>query len=301
MPVKEQGFSLLEVLIAMAISSVLLLGAARFLPALQRESLTNTRKLALEDEIWLRVFTVAKHLQRAGYCHGSCTGEGLEIVGQGDCVIVQWDANSNGIWDREPVKESDQIGFRLKEHVLETLRGATSCEGKGWDKVTNPDAIIIDTFQVVRQDVSGFSPVLTVNMHAASKADPQTVVALVLMLLILGSLLLQGMSQQDRSFASRVSMESQSLRRQAIVQSALEWGKMHSWQTQPAVQCLLYAATGARVCLRLLADNEALLIAGYEGVSLWRTGEVIDGNIVFSPRDWSDFCPLKERALCQLP
>ncbi|ABE08675.1 hypothetical protein EC958_5048 [Escherichia coli O25b:H4-ST131] len=176
MPVKEQGFSLLEVLIAMAISSVLLLGAARFLPALQRESLTNTRKLALEDEIWLRVFTVAKHLQRAGYCHGSCTGEGLEIVGQGDCVIVQWDANSNGIWDREPVKESDQIGFRLKEHVLETLRGATSCEGKGWDKVTNPDAIIIDTFQVVRQDVSGFSPVLTVNMHAASKADPQTVV-----------------------------------------------------------------------------------------------------------------------------
>lgn len=107
--------------------------------------------------------------------------------------------------------------------------------------------------------------------------------ALVLMLLILGSLLLQGMSQQDRSFASRVSMESQSLRRQAIV------------------QCLLYAATGARVCLRLLADNEALLIAGYEGVSLWRTGEVIDGNIVFSPRGWSDFCPLKERALCQLP
>ena len=160
MPVKEQGFSLLEVLIAMAISSVLLLGAARFLPALQRESLTSTRKLALEDEIWLRVFTVAKHLQRAGYCHGSCTGEGLEIVGQGDCIIVQWDANSNGIWDREPVKES----------------GATSCEGKGWDKVTNPDAIIIDTFQVTRQDVSGFSPVLTVNMRAASKSEPQTVV-----------------------------------------------------------------------------------------------------------------------------
>ncbi|EFV7479588.1 DUF2509 family protein, partial [Shigella flexneri] len=26
-----------------------------------------------------------------------------------------------------------------------------------------------------------------------------------------------------------------------------------------------------------------------------------DGNIVFSPSGWSDFCPLKERALCQLP
>ncbi len=114
--------------------------------------------------------------------------------------------------------------------------------------------------------------------------------ALVLMLLVLGSLLLQGMSQQDRSFASRVSMESQSLRRPGHRSVDAGVGeKCTPWQTQPAVQCLLYAATGARVCLRLLADNEALLIAGYEGVSLWRTGEVIDGNIVFSPRGWSDF------------
>ncbi|XNM54420.1 prepilin peptidase-dependent protein [Escherichia coli] len=149
---------------------------ARFLPALQRESLTNTRKLALEDEIWLRVFTVAKHLQRAGYCHGSCTGEGLEIVGQGDCIIVQWEANSNGIWDREPVKESDQIGFRLKEHVLETLRVLYLVKVRAGIKSLIRMPSLSTLFQVVRQDVSGFSPVLTVNMHAASKADPQTVV-----------------------------------------------------------------------------------------------------------------------------
>lgn len=103
--------------------------------------------------------------------------------------------------------------------------------------------------------------------------------ALVLMLLILGSLLLQGMSQQDRSFASREHGKSV-IAPPGHRSVGAGVGKMHS-QTQPAVQCLLYAATGARVCLRLLADNEALLIAGYEGVSLWRTGEVIDGNIVF--------------------
>ncbi|NYY74530.1 prepilin peptidase-dependent protein [Escherichia coli] len=143
-------------------------GGCTLSPALQRESLTSTRKLALEDEIWLRVFTVAKHLQRAGYCHGSCTGEGLEIVGQGDCVIVQWDANSNGIWDREPVKRVRPDWISSEGACAGNASGATSCEGKGWDKVTNPDAIIIDTLQVVRQDVSGFSPVLTVNMHAAS-------------------------------------------------------------------------------------------------------------------------------------
>ncbi|STE83951.1 protein [Escherichia coli] len=125
--------------------------------------------------------------------------------------------------------------------------------------------------------------------------------ALVLMLLVLGSLLLQGMSQQDRSFASRVSMESQSLRRQAIVQSALAWGKMHSWQTQPAVQCSQYAGPmPGFVCVYW----QIMKLIGLPVMKAFRCGEQaksIDGNIVFSPRGWSDFCPLKERALCQLP
>ncbi|TQS53665.1 prepilin peptidase-dependent protein, partial [Salmonella enterica subsp. enterica serovar Typhimurium] len=37
MSITTRGFSLLEVVLAMAIGSILLLGSARFLPALQRE------------------------------------------------------------------------------------------------------------------------------------------------------------------------------------------------------------------------------------------------------------------------
>ena len=47
--------------------------------------------------------------------------------------------------------------------------------------------------------------------------------ALVLMLLVLGSLLLQGMSQQDRSFASRVSMERDVYKRQMQTSSTPEF------------------------------------------------------------------------------
>ena len=44
-----------------------------------------------------------------------------------------------------------------------------------------------------------------------------------------------------------------------------------------------------------------LLIAGGNDLLLWRRGEIVDGIVRFSPHGWSDFCPLKESALCQLP
>ena len=125
--------------------------------------------------------------------------------------------------------------------------------------------------------------------------------AMVLLLLVLGSLLLQGVSRQEASFASRVTSESRSLQRQGVVQSASEWGRMQSWGLQPTIQCRRYTGQDAAVCLRRLTETSVLLIAHYEEVSLWRQGEVIDGNIKFSPHGWSDFCPLKAVALCQIP
>ncbi len=46
----RRGFSLAEALIAMAIGSLLLIGACRFLPALQRHILRQGEQLALENE-----------------------------------------------------------------------------------------------------------------------------------------------------------------------------------------------------------------------------------------------------------
>ncbi len=86
----RRGFSLAEALIAMTIGSLLLMGACRFLPALQRHILRQGEQLALENELWQRVHAVGKHLQRAGYCRGSCGGAGLELAAGGrvsDCAL----------------------------------------------------------------------------------------------------------------------------------------------------------------------------------------------------------------------
>lgn len=168
---KQSGFSLLETLLAMAIGSVILLAAARFLPALQFAVLQQTRAQALEDELWQRLYTVARHIQRAGYCKGECSGQPLIIGRDGHCVVVQWDANSNGRWESNPASEADQTGFRLQNGVLETLRGATSCEGKGWDKMTDPDTVEVHDFTIIRQKTAGYAPTFNISLVGRIKGQ----------------------------------------------------------------------------------------------------------------------------------
>ena len=172
MPLIPRGFSLAETLISMAISAILLMGASRFLPALQRQTLRQTQQQSLDNELWQRVYTVAKHLQRAGYCAGECVGQPLLIASDGRCAIVRWDSNSNGAWDATPEAMSDATGFRLNNVALETRRGVTSCSDGGWEKMTNPGALNVTHFQVTRQDIAGFAPELTVMLAAHAVADP---------------------------------------------------------------------------------------------------------------------------------
>ena len=153
----RRGFSLAEALIAMAIGSLLLMWACRFLPALQRHILRQGEQLALENELWQRVHAVGKHLQRAGYCRGACGGAGLELAAGGECLIVRWDANSNGRWENSPAAAAES-----------TLRGASDCRGGGWEKITNPAAIVVTRFSVQRQVTPGFAPELSVTLAARS-------------------------------------------------------------------------------------------------------------------------------------
>lgn len=125
--------------------------------------------------------------------------------------------------------------------------------------------------------------------------------ALVLLILLLGSLLLNGLNQQRITHIRRVTTESVSLQQYASVQSAMAWGRVQKWQTEPALQCQQHPSEPWRACLRMLADNRLLLTAASGEQRLWRGGRIEQGEVVFSPHGWSDFCPLKETTLCELP
>ncbi|HBZ8771256.1 TPA: DUF2509 family protein, partial [Klebsiella pneumoniae] len=60
---------------------------------------------------------------------------------------------------------------------------------------------------------------------------------MVLLLLTLGSLLLEGLNLQQRALLAQTASETQAIRDTAIAHSALQWGKQQVWSAQVALAC----------------------------------------------------------------
>jgi len=88
---------------------------------------------------------------------------------EGGCVLLQWDSNSNGRWEPSSHAETALAGYRLNGSNLEFMRGATSCEGSGWEKVSDPAIMAIQKFSVTRQARHSMPPLLIIELEAAFK------------------------------------------------------------------------------------------------------------------------------------
>ncbi|WP_039057261.1 DUF2509 family protein [Enterobacter sp. Bisph1] len=125
--------------------------------------------------------------------------------------------------------------------------------------------------------------------------------ALVLLLLLLGNLMLHGLNLQLSSHLWRVNSENQGIRNAALLHSAMERARQQTWPATPALRCQQHDEVNVRSCLRIFDDNSALLIVASADASLWQRGQVEGDSVRFLPHGWSDFCPMKEDALCLPP
>lgn len=146
---KIAGFSLLEMLIALAISAVVMLSAGRFLPLLLAENAGVMQRAQLRQELQQMMATLEKAVRRAGYCHGECGSEALQI--RENCLLLRWDENSNGKWEGVSHAESDYYGYRLRQQQLEMQRGIDQCQSAGWERLSDPAFMTLEQFSVSQQ------------------------------------------------------------------------------------------------------------------------------------------------------
>ncbi|MFK3661541.1 DUF2509 family protein [Scandinavium sp. NPDC088450] len=124
---------------------------------------------------------------------------------------------------------------------------------------------------------------------------------LVLLMLVLGSLTLQGLGVQHQALLSQANMEMTALQESANAGSLLEWGSVNPWTSGQDEQCVQMALYHGRVCLRVFEDDTVLMMANSGGQFRWLTGVLNNNTLQFDSHGWSDFCPRKEAAQCQLP
>ena len=74
-----------------------------------------------------------------------------------------------------------------------------------------------------------------------------------------------------------------------------------SLSAQLPLACREQTPQGWRACLRIFGDGSLLLSSASGEVQVWQSGEVRGGQVRFSAHGWSDFCPLREASLCQMP
>ncbi len=150
MRLAESGFSLLEMLMALAISAIVMVSLGRFLPLLLEQNLQLQQRVQLQLELEQLAGTLEKALRRAGYCRGECTGSPLTLAADSSCVLLRWDGNSNGQWEGVGHNDSDFYGYRLRNGQLEMQRGVDECHSSGWERMTDPAFMQLERFHIRR-------------------------------------------------------------------------------------------------------------------------------------------------------
>lgn len=148
----QQGFSLIEMLLALLLSSLLFLSAARFFPWLLNNSARLQQQIARAQEVRQLLLTLEKYLRRAGYCEQPpCTGPALSISPTGECLLVRLQSRRYVAGGISGPLINDSYGFRLNNGQIEARRGADSCGGPGWESLTDPQRLPITKLRFQRQ------------------------------------------------------------------------------------------------------------------------------------------------------
>lgn len=160
------GFTLLEVLVALCVSSLLLLGSLGLFPAMQRNVLQQYQCSNARESVWQLAYRIGKHLQRAGYCQGICTMQPLQIEPGGRQVLIQWQAPGHAY---RSSAQYERTGYRLHQGDLQILKHIRESGHAIWESISDPGQVTLTHFSVTRQSRRNQPPLLVIMLVARQK------------------------------------------------------------------------------------------------------------------------------------
>ena len=149
---KQRGFTLIEMLVALAISSLICIAVMSSIPSIFKEAYRAYFQYQLNREVWQILLNMEKDFRRIGYCSDSdCAGEPIAISakslseGRNTCIIFAYDQDLSGKWVdvKSKTTETDFFGYRLNNGKLESNRNVRDCRGTRWQSLFDAKLVTV--------------------------------------------------------------------------------------------------------------------------------------------------------------
>ena len=181
----SSGISLVELTIAMAISTTLVLFSAMGAATISKELGYFQQQLALQSELRLISHSLSLQLQRAGFvarsfeeifANSALLPPAINIShhpleAENSCVLFSYDKNADGDISHEAPAEL--LGFRLRNKALEYRVASKSCEQGGWHDLTDASELKVTQFTISLHGEINHAPVYKVELALQSKASAE--------------------------------------------------------------------------------------------------------------------------------
>ncbi|MFD1092363.1 prepilin peptidase-dependent protein [Providencia vermicola] len=149
---RQKGFTLIEMLVAMVISSLICLAVMNSIPSIFKQTYRAYFQYQINRDVRQVLLNMEKDFRRIGYCHNSsCQGEPIMISakslseGKNTCIIFAYDQDLSGEWVdvKSKKRETDYFGYRLNNGKLESNRNVRDCSGTRWQSLFDAKLVTV--------------------------------------------------------------------------------------------------------------------------------------------------------------
>lgn len=173
---KQAGFSLLETLVALSITSLVCLAVVQTYPIFASNISTSFIHYQIDRDVSKVLTNMEKDFRRIGYCVENCKGSPITIASEAgeaerSCIIYSYDQDLNGKWTGTKTKRADYFTYRLRKGRLESTRGTPVCNDDHGNSLFDPTLLQVDKLQYsLLQDSHLLTMELRVRaLHQANK------------------------------------------------------------------------------------------------------------------------------------
>ncbi|MEG3766161.1 prepilin-type N-terminal cleavage/methylation domain-containing protein [Alteromonas sp. 14N.309.X.WAT.G.H12] len=187
MLVRSDGFTLIELMIALTLGLAVLAGSASLTASIYHSQRMLLNGLLMEQEVNRITALITYHLSASGF-HGDARNVlfsekkkahtfvvSYEVSQHPDefpqsCLLFAFDANNNGVLDTSPGDE--RKGFRLRDNALEMRIDGKTCSQTGWQDLTQSSLVSVKELTFTQSSYDhGIS--LHIDLTLALTTQPQ--------------------------------------------------------------------------------------------------------------------------------